>query len=254
MEKKIINEKDWLSLSQLFLESKPFNYVIIDNFFVEDFAHKIYNDMSDYDETVDVKYDNSIEKKRTIQSWTKFKKNVYKALTYLVTQEFTNNLKLLSQQKELMPDYGLHGAGIHMHKSGDYLNVHVDYDIHPKLEMKRKLNLIIYMNPNWQESWGGNIGLWTHDDEMMAPKDRVVSITPVFNRAVLFDTTQNSWHGVTEGITAPEGQYRKSLALYYLIPEKDVSNKRQKALFFPREEQKGDASVEHFIKMRSGLK
>jgi len=251
---KIINEKDWASLSQSFLKAKPFNHVVIDNFFVEDFACKIYDDMADHDENVDIEYNNPIEKKRTIQNWTKFKKNVYQALTYLVDQEFTNNLKIISHQKELMPDYGLHGGGIHMHKSGDYLNVHVDYDIHPKLDMKRKLNLIVYMNPNWQESWGGNIGLWTHDDTTIAPKDLVVSITPLFNRAVLFDTTQNSWHGVTEGITAPKGQYRKSLALYYLIPERDITDKRQKALFFPREEQKGDMSIENFIKMRSGLK
>jgi Rps23 Pro-64 3,4-dihydroxylase Tpa1-like proline 4-hydroxylase len=118
--------------------------------------------------------------------------------------------------------------------------------------MKRKLNLIVYLNPNWQESWGGNLGLWSHNEETEQPKDCIISVTPLFNRAVLFDTTQNSWHGVTEGITSPEGQYRKSLAFYYLIPTDDISNKRQKALFTPRKEQSGDEKVMDFIKVRSG--
>ena len=78
------------------------------------------------------------------------------------------------------------------------------------------------------------------------------SIIPIFNRAVLFDTTQNSWHGVTEGIFCPKDQYRKSLALYYLIPTNDLDNKRQKALFAPREEQIGNSEVENLIKTRSG--
>jgi Rps23 Pro-64 3,4-dihydroxylase Tpa1-like proline 4-hydroxylase len=249
---KIINDHDWSGLSESFLQAKPFNHVVVDNFFVESFARNIFRDMPGYEENNDAKYDNPIERKRTIQNWTKFSKNIYKAATCLVDQEFTSHLRQLTQQPELMADFGLHGGGIHMHQAGDYLNTHLDYDIHPKLDMKRKLNIIIYLNPDWQESWGGNLGLWSHDEETGQSKDLIKSVSPMFNRAVLFDTSQNSWHGVTEGIFAPEGQYRKSLAFYYLIPTDDISNKRQKALFVPRTEQKGDQSILDFIKVRTG--
>jgi len=249
---KIVNDQNWFGLSESFLQAKPFNHVVIDNFFVDSFARTIFNDMPGYEENNDAKYDNPIEKKRTIQNWTKFTKNIYKAATFLVNQEFTGYLRQLTWQNELMADFGLHGGGIHMHQAGDYLNAHLDYDIHPKLDMKRKLNLIVYLNPNWQESWGGNLGLWSHDEETGQAKDLIKSVPPLFNRAILFDTSQNSWHGVTEGIFAPEGEYRKSLAFYYLIPTKDISNRRQKALFVPRTEQKGDQSVVDFIKVRSG--
>ena len=249
---KIVNDQNWFGLSESFLQAKPFNHVVIDNFFVDSFARTIFNDMPGYEENNDAKYDNPIEKKRTIQNWTKFPKNIYKAATFLVNQEFTGYLRQLTWQNELMADFGLHGGGIHMHQAGDYLNAHLDYDIHPKLDMKRKLNLIVYLNPNWQESWGGNLGLWSHDEETGQAKDLIKSVPPLFNRAILFDTSQNSWHGVTEGIFAPEGEYRKSLAFYYLIPTKDISNRRQKALFVPRTEQKGDQSVVDFIKVRSG--
>jgi len=251
---KIINNQNWDKISEDFSKAKPFNHVVIDDFFTEEVAHNIFAGMPGYDENTDAKYDNAIEKKRTIQNWTKFSKNVYKALSYLVSEPFVVKLARMTEEYDLVPDYGLHGGGIHMHQSGDYLNVHLDYDIHPKMDMKRKLNLIVYLNPNWKKEWGGNIGLWSHDKTSKQPKALVESIWPKFNRAVLFDTTQNSWHGVTEGINAPEGQYRKSLAIYYLIPTDDIDNKRQKALFVPREEQKGDDGVMNLIKTRSGLK
>jgi len=249
---KIINKHDWYKISQDFLNAEPFHHAVIDNFFVEEIARSIFDGMPGYDENTDAKYDNAIEKKRTIQNWTKFSKNVYKAMSCLVNEPFVGKLAYLANDFDLVSDYGLHGGGIHMHQAGDYLNVHLDYDIHPKMDMRRKLNLIVYLNPNWKKSWGGNIGLWSHDEETQQPKKLVKSIWPKFNRAVLFDTTQNSWHGVTEGITAPEGQYRKSLAIYYLVPADDIDNKRQKALFVPRDEQKGDDGVMDLIKTRSG--
>jgi Rps23 Pro-64 3,4-dihydroxylase Tpa1-like proline 4-hydroxylase len=158
--------------------------------------------------------------------------------------------------QDLVPDYGLHGGGVHMHSSGDYLNAHLDYDIHPKMSMQRKLNIIIYMQPDWKDEWGGNLGLWTHDSETNQPKELVKSIVPKFNRAVIFDTTQNSWHGVTEGIFTPPGIYRRSLAAYYLIPAQtgyNVEHARKKALFVPRIEQQGNKEVEQFCKTRSGI-
>jgi Rps23 Pro-64 3,4-dihydroxylase Tpa1-like proline 4-hydroxylase len=249
---KIINDFDWDFLRSKFETAEPFNHVVIDNFFTDEVARNIFKDMPGYDSDLDAKYDNAIEKKRTVQNWTKFSKNIYTAMTELVSQEFTKHLRYMTNEPELVADFGLSGGGIHLHQSGDYLNVHLDYDIHPKLDMKRKLNIIVYLNPNWKEEWGGNLGMWSHDSITSQPKELISSYAPIFNRAIVFDTTQNSWHGVTEGITAPDGEYRKSLALYYLIPTTDLDNKRQKALFVPRQEQKGDKEVEDFIKTRMG--
>lgn len=248
----ILNKQDWVKISEKFSKSKPFNHVIIDNFFNDEVANNIFAEMPGYDENIDATYDNPIEKKRTIQNWTKFSKNVYKVIYGLMSEPFVGKLAKLTDEFDLVPDYGLHGGGIHMHQSGDYLNTHLDYDIHPKLDMKRKLNLIVYLNPSWKKEWGGNLCLWSHDTKTNQPKELVKSIWPKFNRAILFDTTQNSWHGVTEGISAPPGEYRKSLALYYLIPTSDIDNKRQRALYVPRPEQEGDVDVINLIKIRAG--
>jgi Rps23 Pro-64 3,4-dihydroxylase Tpa1-like proline 4-hydroxylase len=249
---KIINEQNWSELSKCFLTAEPYNHVVIENFFTSDFALELSENLPDYHgNNLDAKYDNPIEKKRTIQNWTKFPKSIYTAFSYLINQEFTRHLRELTQQEELCADYGLHGGGVHLHQKGDYLNIHLDYDSHPKLDMKRKLNLIIYLTKDWQENWGGAIELWSHNDETLQPKERIKKVVPKFNTAILFDTTQNSWHGLPEPMNPPDYMFRKSLALYYLIPTEDVLDKRTKALFTPSEHQKGDEEILKFIKKRS---
>jgi hypothetical protein len=151
----------------------------------------------------------------------------------------------------LYPDPGLHGGGWHIHGSGGNLNPHFDYSIHPKVGLQRKLNIIIYLSSDLQDSHGGYLGLWSHDLEANQPKELVKSIQPKFNRAVIFDTTQNSWHGLSKPLIQPNGIYRKSLAVYYLTDPPPNVDKRERALFAPRDEQKGNKYVEELIQRRA---
>ena len=80
------------------------------------------------------------------------------------------------------------------------------------------------------------------------------TISPKFNRAVLFDTTQNSWHGLPDPIQCPEEEYRKSIAIYYLCDLPPNISKRGRALFSPNEDQKNDEEVLNLIKSRSIIK
>ena len=106
----------------------------------------------------------------------------------------------------------------------------------------------MYLNPDWKESWGGALGLWRDDNGR--PGELVKSIAPLFNRAVIFDTT-NAWHGLPEPITCPPGQYRKSLAVYYLCQPREGAVARNRALFAPTAAQAGDRDVLELIKRRS---
>ena len=85
------------------------------------------------------------------------------------------------------------------------------------------------------------------------PGELVKAISPKFNRAVLFDTTQNSWHGLRGPVTSPDGENRKSLAVYYLCEPEENTSDRGKALFSPSEDQKNDPDVLNLIKLRSGI-
>ena len=114
-------------------------------------------------------------------------------------------------------------------------------------------NIIIYLNSSWKPKWGGNLGLWSNESEKK-PGNLVKEIEPKFNRAVLFDTTQNSWHGLPNPLKCPKNQYRKSLAVYYLCDPPRKVSKRGKALFAPTPDQEGDKSILKLIKTRSNIK
>jgi hypothetical protein len=154
----------------------------------------------------------------------------------------------------LYPDPGLHGGGWHIHGAGGNLNPHLDYSIHPKLKLQRKLNIIVYLSSGMRPDHGGHLGLWKHDPETFSPGDLVQEYEPAFNTAVIFDTTRNSWHGMSRPLQVPPGVYRKSIAVYYLCDPEAEAPSRERALFAPRESQKGDPEVAELIRRRADPK
>ena len=235
-----MNQNHWGSLD-------PFPHLVLDNFFDEELAHELAADFPDYDSPVWHTYDNAIEVKKTLNNWTHFSPALYKFFTDINSRECYRIFERLTNCK-LYPDHGLHGGGLHIHGAGGRLNTHLDYSIHPKLGLERRLNLIVYLNAGWQKSWGGSLGLWSDDNGK--PGELITSIAPMFNRAILFDTT-NAWHGLPEPITCPPGQHRKSLAVYYLCEPREGAADRNRALFAPTEAQAGDREVLELIRRRA---
>jgi Rps23 Pro-64 3,4-dihydroxylase Tpa1-like proline 4-hydroxylase len=230
---------------------QPFDYWVIDNFFPEEQAKKLSNEFLDYENPSWFNYNNPVENKKTLNHWYNFPSETYKTFSYLNSPEFIDKIKEITGIKNLYPDIGLHGGGWHIHKNGGKLNVHLDYSVHPKLHLQRKLNLIVYLSENWDINWGGSLELWTHDPDNRSPKNLSVTVDNIFNRAIIFDTTQNSWHGFPKPLTCPDGTYRKSLAVYYLTdPPSDV-DPRSRALYAPYDKQKEDFTVLDFIKKRA---
>lgn len=129
--------------------------------------------------------------------------------------------------------------------------MHLDYSIHPKIGLERRLNLIIYMQPGWRPDWGGALGFWKHDELKNAPGELATQIPCLFNRAVIFDTSQNSWHGLPDPVACPPNKPRNSLAIYYLCKPRHSTAERGRALFAPSKEQANDPEVLKLIKLRS---
>jgi Rps23 Pro-64 3,4-dihydroxylase Tpa1-like proline 4-hydroxylase len=138
-----------------------------------------------------------------------------------------------------------------MQGNGGRLNVHLDYSIHPKLNLLRKYNFIYYLTPEWKEEWGGNLEFWSHDDVNNSPKEKIVTIKNKFNRAIIFDASQNSWHGFSKDINCPEDKFRKSIAMYYMTEVPEGANQRRRALYSPTEEQKNNPEILNLIKQRT---
>jgi hypothetical protein len=155
--------------------------------------------------------------------------------------------------EKVFVDHGLNGGGWHIHGTGGNLNPHLDYSIHPKMGLERVLNIIIYLSPDLRPEHGGHLGLWEDDELNGAPGRLVKEVEPRFNRAVIFNTTQRSWHGMSRKLEVPEGIYRKSLAIYYLREPANGAEQRGRALFAPREEQRGDEAVLNTIRLRSNV-
>lgn len=233
------NIPDWES-------REPFDHLIIDDFLEPEVAEAVAAEFPAFGSDVWFKYENAIEVKKAHNNWNRFGPVTYKLFDYLNQDQFLAKLDFLPGCV-LFPDYGLNGGGLHTHRSGGKLNVHLDYSIHPKLGLERRLNLIIYVTPDWQEEWGGHLGLY---------KDRktlVKKVLPKFNRAVIFDTTQNSWHGLPEPIQSPLHITRNSLATYYLCKPREGADTRGRALFAPTAAQENDPKVLELIEKRSNV-
>src|SRR5215210_1660828 len=110
----------------------------------------------------------------------------------------------------LIPDPYFGGAGPHQILPGGFLKVHVDFNRHPLLQLDRRLNLLVYLKEDWEEAYGGHLELW--DREMTRCERKIL---PVFNRTVVFSTTDFSFHGHPVPLSCPEGRSRKSVSFYY---------------------------------------
>ena len=151
---------------------------------------------------------------------------------------FTGFLESLTGIEGLIPDPHLEGGGYHFIERGGRLEVHADFNRHDRLRLDRRLNLLVFLNRDWQEEWGGHLELWTTD-----MKTCVQRVLPVFNRAVLFSTTDRSFHGHPHPLQCPESRARRSIALYYYTagrPPEEASD-RHSTLYQVRPGEEGGA-------------
>jgi len=147
------------------------------------------------------------------------KKELFPPLLRRLTDEL-NSRKLvrclsgLTGVADLVPDPNLHGGGLHQCGRGGFLNLHTDFSTHYyNQSWHRKVNLILYLNPDWQPDWGGALEFW--DRKLRA---RVAKYPPLLNHAVIFNTNNNALHGFPDPLRCPENVYRKSVAFYYYTP------------------------------------
>lgn len=123
---------------------------------------------------------------------------------------FLGFLENLTGVQGLISDPYYDGGGLHETARGGHLSIHADFNVHEKLRLLRRHNLILFLNEDWRDEWGGFLELW--DREMKQARQ---SVAPVCGRAVIFDTDEWCYHGHPEPLNAPEGVMRRSMALYY---------------------------------------
>jgi len=123
---------------------------------------------------------------------------------------FLGFLERLTGIAGLLGDDGYSGGGLHQTRRGGHLSLHVDYNYHPVTRWDRRLNALLYLNPDWDDDWGGHLELWDADVTRCARR-----IAPIANRLVVFSTGETSWHGHPSPLAAPADIVRRSIATYY---------------------------------------
>ncbi len=206
--------RDEAAITKQFREQRPFRYVVIDDFLTPDMAMAI---LAEYP-VVDQSW-KSANGLNTRGKWTKTKDLGPVASAFyreINSPEFLVLLGRLTGIKDLLQDPDLSGAGYHQILDGGFLNVHVDFNKLTDSGLDRRLNLIVYLNPDWQERFGGYLELWD-----MQARTRIENIAPAFNRCVVFETNEVSFHGHPVPLATGGATTRKSLSVYYYTKGRD---------------------------------
>jgi len=199
-------------LSAGFGAARPYPHVVIDEFLREDAARelaRVFPGPAD-----PVAWDHyaapGLEVKLGCGREERLPAPIRHAIHELNSGPFIRFLEELTGIDHLLPDPHLSGGGIHLSRQGGHLGVHADFNWHEKLQAHRRLNLLIYLTPDWRREYGGELELWSCDGTK-----REQTVEPLFNRAVLFATRSDTFHGHPNPWAAPDGIYRQSIALYY---------------------------------------
>ncbi len=202
----------------------PFRYLVFDDFFSKETAELV---LSQYPEIKNGEWDGRtyLDQKNKFQKREFEKDSVMDVLfKELNSKYFLQWLESLSEmEEELIGDEDLFGGGLHQSVNGAFLNVHVDYNINPKTQYHRRLNVLIYMNPNWKDEYEGHLELWDLSDDK---KVLLAKVAPEFNRCVIFETNEISFHGHPKPLNTPKDINRKSIATYYYTknrPENEIA-------------------------------
>jgi len=201
-------------LAARFRQRDPFRHVVIDDFLAPDYCAELLAQFPPFErgnarnEAGEPGNKSTVERIRALGP-------AFAALDDLLqTRQFLDLIGRITGIPDLLYDPWYFGGGTHENRHGQDLDAHVDFNRHPVEKWHRRLNLIVYLNPEWKDDWGGSLQL--HSDPR-ARDDRVTTITPLYNRAAIFETTECSWHAFPRIALPADKQAltRKSVALYF---------------------------------------
>lgn len=210
---KIVNAKTDVA----FFES-PYKHLVVDNFFPAELANGCLSNfpkLSDSswehanDSDIEIKY------RSTWKSEFDIPDGICQAVRILNSAPLLEAMSKRFDIPKIVPDPYFTGGGLNVTKAGGLLDVHVDGNYHDATGLNRRLNALLYLNPNWEPSWGGEFGVYDEKGEVCLKK-----VAPLFNRLVIFDSHDKSYHGLPDPLTFPPDEERRSIILYYYTKEK----------------------------------
>ena len=214
--------------AEAYQAARPYNHICIDGFLPEEVVDHVRGDLKELPDA-EAAFDRSQERLKTSYNPERlpfYTKSLFHALN---ARPFILFLEQMTGIKGLIPDPYYVGAGIHRVANGGHLDIHADFNLHKQMNVERRLNVLIYLNPEWREEWGGSFEVWNKD-----MTEKAASFVPAYNRMVCFSTGSDTFHGNPEPVNHPQGEHRFSIALYYYTATWDDSRKSHTTLFKPR--------------------
>lgn len=199
------------ALREQYRAADPFPHIVLDGLFYDADLDAVLGAFPKPEEMKWMRFDSPLEKKLGFYHEHATLAPVVRAfLDAMNGYEMLQFLEALTGIEGLIPDPYFGGGGLHQIEPGGFLKIHADFNVHPKLKLDRRLNLLTYLNKDWRDEWGGHLELWN-----TSMTERRQRIAPLFNRTVVFSTTDTSYHGHPHPLTSPPGVTRKSVSLYY---------------------------------------
>jgi Rps23 Pro-64 3,4-dihydroxylase Tpa1-like proline 4-hydroxylase len=205
------------SKREAYASARPFPHIVIDELLPEDVLDRVLAEFPEPKQAEWQTFDSANERKLASKDDSTMGEATRQLLAELNSAAFVDFLEWLTGIKGLVPDPHFVGGGLHQIEPGGHLKVHADFNRHPGTGLERRLNVLLYLNRDWQPEYGGAFELWSRD--MSTCEARVL---PFFNRCVVFTTTDTSFHGHPEPLSCPEDRTRKSIALYYYSTDRPV--------------------------------
>ncbi len=212
-----------VSLRRAFDGAQPFRHVVIDDFFDADFCRQLQADFPSFEDRYARNEMGAVGGKAVRQDLPGLSEAYGDLDRLLQSADFLQLIGRITGIDSLLYDPDYVGGGTHENTHGQGLAAHIDFNHLPKSGWHRRLNLIVYLNDEWREEWGGCLDL--HSNPWDSAADDVTRLVPAFNRCVIFETNEHSWHGF-EAIDLPEdrrGLTRRSVAIYLYTRDRDAA-------------------------------
>jgi hypothetical protein len=212
-----------LDIQHQFQTAQPFKYVVIDDFLQAEYGAALLRDFPAFDKKHALNEHGEVGAKAVVTGVAKvsaFYKSFY---DYINSAAFLDQISDLTGIPDLIADATLFGGGTHENRDGQSLDIHIDFNIDHRRMLHRRLNVLIYLNPEWEAAWGGMIAL--HSNPWDQSVNKKISIAPLLNRALIFETNEYSWHGF-DRISLPEDKKslsRKSFSIYLYTKDRPVA-------------------------------
>ena len=203
-------------LRKQFRSAQPFRHVVIDDFLDADVCRRVVDQFPDFEAKHAINEYGAVGGKAVREKLAELGEAFAKLDALFRGSDFRRWAGRVTAIDDLLFDPDYVGGGTHENIDRQELDAHVDFNLHPKTRLHRRLNLILFLNTEWSEDWGGQLQL--HRNPWLPPEeDDIRSVKPLANRCVLFETTETSWHGFPEIRIPPDkkGVTRRSVAVYY---------------------------------------